>query len=52
MKLINFSQNLSAVNFSKVSTLSKFPSFYEEPIWCDIIIFDEIVFFSASDFQG
>lgn len=45
MKLINFSQNLSAVNFSKVSTFSKFHSFYEEPIWCDIIIFDEIVFF-------
>ena len=31
-------------NFSKFSTFSKFASFYEESIWCDVIIIDEIVF--------
>ena len=31
-------------NFSKFSTFSKFASFYKEPIWCDVIIIDEIVF--------
>ena len=31
-------------NFSKFSTFSKFALFYEEPIWCDVIIIDEIVF--------
>ena len=31
-------------NFSKFSTFSKFALFYEEPIWCDVIIIHEIVF--------
>ena len=43
MKLRNFSQNLSTVNFSKFFKLSKFASFQEEQTWCDVIIFDEIV---------
>ena len=38
------------VNFSKVFTFSKSASFYEEPIWCDAIILDEIFFFSKSHF--
>ena len=42
--LTNFLQNQSTVNFGKVSTFSKFASFYEEPTWCDVIILDEIVF--------
>ena len=49
MKLRDFSQNLSMVNFSKFSTFSQFASFYQEPIWYDGIILDEIVFFSKSD---
>ena len=35
-------------NFSKFSTFSKFVSFYEEPIYCDVIIIDEIVFSQKS----
>ena len=31
-------------NFNKFSTFSKFASFYEEPIWFDVIIIDEIIF--------
>ena len=31
-------------NFNKFSTISKFASFYEEPIWCDVIIIDEVIF--------
>ena len=31
-------------NFSKFSLFSTFASFYEEQIWCDVIIIDEIVF--------
>ena len=50
MKLGNFSQNLSTVIFSKFSKFSKFASFYEEQIWCDVIVLDEIIFFSKSDF--
>ena len=48
MKLGNFSQNLSTVIFSKISKFLKFASFYEEQIWCGVIILDEIVFFSKS----
>ena len=51
MKLGNFSQNLSTVIFSKFSKFSKFASLYEEQIWCHVIILDQIVFFSESDFQ-
>ena len=50
MQFRNLSQNLSTVNFIKFSIFSKFVSFYEEPIWCDFIILDEIVFLSKSDF--
>ena len=44
IQLRNLSQNLSMGNVSKFSTFSKFASFYEETIWFDIIIIDEIVF--------
>ena len=48
MKLRKFSQNLSAVDFSKFSTFSKIASCYEVPILCDVIILDEIIFFPKS----
>ena len=35
-------------NFNKFSTFSKFASFYEDPIWCDVIIIDEIYFLKIS----
>ena len=44
MQLRNLSRNLSTDNFSKFSTFLKFASSYEDPIWCDVIILDEIVF--------
>ena len=51
MKLSNFSQNLPTVYFSKFSTPSKFSLFYEEPIWFDVIILDEIDFFQNQIFK-
>ena len=45
MKLGDFIQNLSGLNFSKFSKLSKFTLFYDQPIWCDVIILDETSFF-------
>ena len=45
MKLINFSQNIFTVNSSKCPTFSKFASFHKEPIWCDIVISDKIIYF-------
>ena len=50
MKLENCLQNLSAINFSKFFKFLKFISFDEEQIYCEVIILDEIVFFSKSDF--
>ena len=41
MKLRNFSNNLSTVNFSKLFKLSKFASFQEEQTWCDNQIFNK-----------
>ena len=51
MKLINFSQNLSTVNSSKCPKFSKFALFYKEPIWCDIVILDKIIYFQNQIFN-
>ena len=50
MKLKNFSPNLLRLILVSFWKFSKFSSFYEEQIRCDVINLDEIVFFSKLDF--
>ena len=43
IKLGNFSQNVSATNFSKFSKFSKFNKFYDKPNMFEVFILGEIV---------